>query len=109
MDITRNDASHSPEVGSPRIRSSVARRLRTGTVAALAALTALAGLAVVDITSASASTVNGVATTANPNTLAYEASGGSNTQYTLTLPANAACDGDTASHGYHVWSYLVPP
>jgi hypothetical protein len=107
MDTTRNDASHSPEVGSPRIRSSVARRLRTGTVAALAVLTALAGLAVVDITSASASTVNGVATTANPNSLAYMASGGSNTQYTLTLPANAACDGDTASHGYHVWSYLV--
>jgi hypothetical protein len=107
MDITRNDASHCPEVGSPRIRSSVARRLRTGTVAALAALTALAGLAVVDITSASASTVNGVATTANPNTLAYVASGGSNTEYTLTLPANAACDGDTASNGYHVWSYLV--
>ena len=26
----------------------------------------------------------------------------------MTLPANAACDGDTVTDGYHVFSYLVP-
>jgi len=49
-----------------------------------------------------------VATIANPSSLAYLASGGSTTPFTATLPANAACSGDTASQGYHVFSYLVP-
>jgi hypothetical protein len=57
---------------------------------------------------AGASTLNGVATIADPNTLSALASGGSATPFTITLPANAACDGDTASDGYHVYSYLVP-
>ena len=30
------------------------------------------------------------------------------TPFTVTLPANAACSGDTACAGYHVYSYLVP-
>jgi hypothetical protein len=76
-------------------------------VVTLATLTALASLVVAGMGVASASTLNGVATTANPSNQAYLASGGSNTEYTITLPANAACDGDTATHGYHVWSYLV--
>jgi hypothetical protein len=54
-----------------------------------------------------ASTTNGTATIADPadNPLA---SGGSATSFTVTLPAQAACTGDTASDGYHVFSYLVP-
>jgi hypothetical protein len=57
---------------------------------------------------ASASTVNAVATLARPGTSTYLASGGSATQFTVSLPSSAACDGDTASRGYHVFSYLVP-
>jgi hypothetical protein len=75
--------------------------------AVVAVLTTLATLAVVGVTPASASTVNGIATIANPSTDAFLASGGSNTEFTLTLPPSAHCDGDTASDGYHVWSYLV--
>lgn len=35
-------------------------------------------------------------------------SGGSATPYGIALPAGARCPGDTAHHGYHVFSYLVP-
>jgi hypothetical protein len=58
-------------------------------------------------TAASASTLNGSATITDPanNPLA---SGGSATSFTVSLPAQAACTGDTASGGYHVFSYLVP-
>lgn len=35
-------------------------------------------------------------------------SGSADTPFTVTLPANAACPGDTAHRGYHVYSYLVP-
>jgi hypothetical protein len=54
-----------------------------------------------------ASTLNGTATIADP-TDSPLASGGSATSFTVTLPAQAACTGDTASSGYHVFSYLVP-
>ncbi|HUD18588.1 MAG TPA: putative Ig domain-containing protein, partial [Acidimicrobiales bacterium] len=74
---------------------------------ALAALTAVATLAVAGVNSASASTLNGIATTALPSNDTYLASGGSNTLFTVALPPSAACTGDTAHDGYHVWSYLV--
>jgi hypothetical protein len=35
-------------------------------------------------------------------------SGASNTQFQLTLPGTAECSGDTASAGYHLYSYVVP-
>lgn len=35
-------------------------------------------------------------------------SGSSSTQFDLTLPGTAKCSGDTASGGYHVYSYAVP-
>lgn len=56
---------------------------------------------------ASASTLGGTATITDTsgNTLA---SGGSTTLFSVSLPAQAACSGDTASDGYHVFSYLVP-
>jgi hypothetical protein len=57
---------------------------------------------------ASASTVNGVATIAQPGTTTELPSGGSTTQFTVSLPPQAACDGDTATDGYHVFSYLLP-
>jgi hypothetical protein len=74
---------------------------------ALAALAAVATLAVAGLSPASASTVNGIATTALPSNDTYLASGGSNTLFTVTLPSGAVCTGDTAHDGYHVWSYLV--
>jgi hypothetical protein len=82
--------------------------MTAGLAIVLAVLTTLATLIAAGGSSpASASTLNGVATTASPGSLAYLASGGSDTLYTVALPANAACTGDTASHGYHVYSYLV--
>ena len=66
-----------------------------------------AGLLTAGVTAASASTLDGVATIANPSSLAPLASGGSATPFTVALPAGAACTGDTASGGYHVYSYLV--
>ena len=89
----------------PAIRSS--RVTRWAAVAAAGALALTTTLVAVDSTAASASTLNGVATVANPSTQAPLASGASTTPFTVTLPANAACSGDTASGGYHVYSYLV--
>jgi hypothetical protein len=34
-------------------------------------------------------------------------SGSSSTQFQINLPGTAACSGDTATHGYHVFSYVV--
>jgi hypothetical protein len=100
--------SRSSTVLAPSKEPKLTTRSTKAFLAAVsAALIAVAGLTVVGAGTASASTIDGVATTANPATSAYLASGGSNTQYTLTLPPSAACDGDTASDGYHVWSYLV--
>jgi hypothetical protein len=56
---------------------------------------------------ASAATLGGTATIADPSTNQPLASGSSTTSFTVTLPANAACSGDTATDGYHVYSYLV--
>src|SRR3984957_11486805 len=54
-----------------------------------------------------ASTLNGTATITDAS-LNPLSSGGSTTQFSLPLPANAACTGHTATGGYHVYSYLVP-
>jgi len=88
-----------------------ARRPR-GTSLALAAasaavLAAAATLTVVIVQPASASTLNGIATIASPGTTNYLLSGASTTPFTVSLPSQAACSGDSV-HGYHVWSYLVP-
>ncbi len=76
--------------------------------AGLVVVGSLTALAVVDSTAASASTLNGIASIANPATLAVDTTGASTTQFTVTLPPQADCSGDTATHGYHVYSYLVP-
>jgi hypothetical protein len=57
-------------------------------------------------TSASAATLGGTATITDQsgNTLT---SGGSTTIFTVALPAQAACSGDTQKDGYHVFSFLV--
>jgi large repetitive protein len=94
----------------PHPRPAAARRRGPKAVLAVAVamVAALATLVVVEAHPASASTLNAPATISSPTTLAPLASGASTTAFTLALPANAACSGDTASDGYHVYSYLVP-
>jgi hypothetical protein len=55
-----------------------------------------------------AGTRSGDAVPTNPNTQAPVTSGGSATNWTLNLPAQASCSGDTASGGFHVYSFIVP-
>jgi len=79
---------------------------------AVAGLAALAGVASLTATAATAgpagaATVNGIATVAVPGTTTALTSGGSTAQFTVALPSQAACSGDTATNGYHVYSYLV--
>jgi hypothetical protein len=107
--ITKRFAERAPRAGVPGARTKRGRRI-VGEVTAVAVL--LAGPAVLMVAgtgTASASTLNGVATTATPSNDAFLASGGSDTEYTVTLPADSDCTGDTAHDGYHVWSYLVQP
>jgi len=74
---------------------------------ATAALVATAGLAGVSAGTAAASTLGGVATVASPGTTTPLTSGASTDLFTVSLPAQAACDGDTATGGYHVYSYFI--
>lgn len=85
-------------------------KLRLGPAAVLLLAAASVVLAVaVGSTTAGASTLGGVATTASPASTNYLASGGSETPFTVSLPAQAACSGDSRSDGYRVFSYLVEP
>lgn len=90
--------------------TAITRRVRTPRLALsvlVASVLALGATALTDVGVASASTLDGVATIASPSNDAPLTSGGSTTLFTVTLPANAACSGDTASDGYHIYSYLV--
>ncbi len=97
--MDRDHRSNSPH------GSRSARRILT---AALAGCAGVATLMIATTVPASASTVNGVATIASPGTTTELPSGGSTTQFTVSLPAQAACTDDTATNGYHVFSYLLP-
>ena len=85
----------------------VGRRLIAGAAAVLMVLASVGTVVLAGATPAGASTVNGVATIAAPGQTTPLTGGGSNTPFTVVLPAQAACDGDTATGGYHVYSYLV--
>jgi hypothetical protein len=91
---------------SPGIDRTPGRPRRRLLTVACTSLAALATLVVATAAPASAATVNGVATIASPGTTTPLNSGGSTTQFTVSLPTLAACSGDTATHGYHVYSYL---
>ena len=108
MNTSSADTTRAPEPGSGRTRASRARSMKVGVAAILVLLGTFAGLVAGKALPASASTLDGTATIADPNGLTPLASGASTDPFTVTLPANAACDGDTASHGYHVFSYLQP-
>jgi hypothetical protein len=96
--------THSADTHAPRSSTRVAARLAA---VATATVVAAAGLGLGAVGPASASTVNGIATIAPPGLTTPLTSGASTTPFTVALPAQAACDGDTATHGYHVYSYLV--
>jgi hypothetical protein len=85
-------------------------RARRGTSLCAAAVPMAAGsLWLLAGAPASAATPGGIATIALPGTAAASPlrAGGSATEFTVALPANAACSGDTAHDGYLVYSYLV--
>jgi hypothetical protein len=82
------------------------RPLARSAAALVAGVAVVGGLALAS-TAAQASTVGGTATIAQPGTTTALPSGGSTTQFTVDLPAQASCSGDTATGGYHVYSYLV--
>ncbi len=100
-----NTHTHTP-TGSPGRRLGHGRRVLTAGIAAFAGMATLV-TAAATATPASAATVNGIATIASPGTTTPLLSGGSATQFTVSLPPQAACSGDTATNGYHVYSYLV--
>lgn len=79
---------------------------RAAAGAAVAAVAVTGGLSLLAMP-ASASTIDGVATLTNPSTNAPISSAGGSSNFTLALPAHAACSGDTATGGYHVYSYVV--
>jgi hypothetical protein len=80
--------------------------LRASSAVLAVAGTVALGLALA--TPASATIPEGTATITNPTTNLPLNSGASTDQFTVDLPAQAACAGDTATNGYHVFSYLVP-
>jgi hypothetical protein len=92
--------------GISAIRSASVRTAVTAVTVPVAA----GSLGLVFASYAFASTGVGVATLALPGATAASPlpSGSSATAFTVALPAHAACAGDTAHDGYHVYSYLVP-
>jgi len=80
-------------------RSRLVRILLAGTVTGASALALAAP--------AGAATYQGAATLYNTSTSQAD-SGGSADNFTVNLPAGAACPGDTTSGGYLIDSYFVP-
>jgi hypothetical protein len=79
---------------------------RAAAGAAVAAVAVTGGLSLLAMP-ASASTIDGTATLTNPATNTPITSAGGSSNFTLTLPPQAACTGDTATGGYHVYSYVI--
>ncbi len=96
-------ASAAPDAG----RTLRRRRRAVRTVAGVM-LIAAAGGVLLRSDPSTAATLGGVATIVDPGTSQALTSGGSTTVFTVALPTGAACSGDTANDGYHVYSYLVP-
>jgi hypothetical protein len=84
-------------------RSRLARILVAGTIAGASALALAAPAGATPPTP----TYAGAATLFNTTTSAADA-GGSADNFTINLPAGAACPGDTTSGGYLIDSYFVP-
>lgn len=94
-----------------RRRRLAARAARTGAVLC-AAMLALSAWAATDtgLREASAAPIAGIARIGHPdvNNTAEFPGGGSDTDFAVRLPTDAACTGDSASDEYRVQSYMVP-
>ena len=76
--------------------------------AGLAGVLALTAVGLTAVATVAAAATVGSEVIVTPGTTKPLASGGSRTPYAVVLPSGAACPGDTAHHGYLVYSYLVP-
>ena len=93
-------------VGRSRTESASGRvRVRAG--AAVLAI-AVAAVVLVGIPGVAVAATASAEVLVSPGTTRALSSGGSATPYGVDLPSGAACPGDTAHQGYHVFSYLVP-
>ena len=82
-------------------------RTATGRVATAAGVTAIAGF-MAATPALAAGTNAGLALIVNPSNQTVNINtGGSQTPWTIKLPAGAACSGDTAGQAYHVYGYIV--
>jgi len=86
--------------------AAIRRGVRPAGAGAFVASVLVVGSAIWSVAPAGASTLDGTATITNPS-LVPISSGGSTTEFSVALPAGADCSGDTATDGYHVYSYLV--
>ena len=77
MNTSSAETTQHPEAGPRRARASRAHTMRTGLAAVLVFLGTFAGLTIAGVTPAGASTLDGVATIANPDGDTPLASGGS--------------------------------
>ncbi len=95
----------------PHVRDACRQAVRPSALAAgalaLVPVLLVAWLSAVPAT-AGASVVAGTGEITQPGSLTPLDSGGSETLYGVVLPSGAGCPGDTAHHGYHIFSYLVP-
>jgi hypothetical protein len=91
-------------VGRSRTESATYRVRMTAAVLAVAA----SALIVVGTSAEAGAATASAEVLVAPGTTRALASGGSATPYGVDLPTGASCPGDTAHHGYHVFSYLVP-
>ncbi|HEY3833098.1 MAG TPA: hypothetical protein VGO03_12455 [Acidimicrobiia bacterium] len=87
----------------------IRRRRRAVRTVLGAILVAAGGGILLQSSPSTASTLGGAATISDPANAQPLASGASDTLFTVALPSGAACSGDTATDGYHVYSYMVTP
>ena len=100
---------HVPETPSSGTVRPRQRRIRVLLTALLAIVAVVGTLQVVSTGSASASTVNAVATISDATARAPTCRRAHRPRPSPSpCPPTPACTGDTANDGYHVYSYLVP-
>ncbi len=92
--------------GGHAISRRVAARLAVSSMSGVLAVAALALVAAP--VPAWAGAVEAQALITHPGTASPLDKGGSTTPFGVVIPTNASCPGDSAHHGYHVFSYLVP-
>jgi len=106
-----------PTNGVARSPAGTGRRAEPGTSSALrltlgGAVAVLSGVTLsvlmIGSSAANAAVTVGTAVITQPSQSTPMDSGKSATFFGVSLPAGASCPGDTAHHGYHVFSYLVP-